>query len=1352
MEQAALRGKTTPFAVYAEVLNESTGHVTATDAELDDGAMMNVASYDFLGAYGPVTLRPSNVYAKLGNGKVVKSDGSVELTVCVGNKQDLSRTVKQSFEVLRGYPGALLFGKPWKAEIGMIHFYRLELAFIPMPDKTTDGRRWIRLESERQAYMPGLPETPLDALRLTEDAMDANVEELELLALHGLDRCSTAPPPAIEGDLDAALPLYDKTDEIEIPLEDDVELGESEESADATASAASLYTVQPAETPVDPEELQRLQQLYPSTNDDADYLAERQRYRDRFQPFRLSGRPDDDSDERAQRVADTIAARFGSVGTPAEREHFKALLKAKHLAFAESLADCKQNRAVVCDPKLTAEPPPTTHRGRQQPLSPPQQEFFNKIVDEYMANNIMRYIAEDEVSVVSETRIVPKPSSEYPPVSLEVLKQIVNSALKKAGLEHDPTIPEPDPAALARPPPAEKKWRLVTNYAGVNKYMRDKSFYPGDMDVKMGKLSGKRYVFKVDGCSAFFVALLSACGMLLSTTWVPGRGYVVYMVMPFGFKISPSVFNRFIVEAFGDIFDCDTTWWMDDSGGGKQSYGDFYEFNRLFLDRCIDVGFTLSVKKCSYFHEEVQFCGHIVGQHGIRVDPERLRAIVDWPKPSTVRELMQFRGTASYLRSKVPDFAKHFAPLDELTRNVDDYDRSLDDLWGPRHDAAFLQVKQQLVNCRVVREPRYDGRPFFVHSDWSGEGIGAVLLQEYLVQQDPATKRWDAIEDTEIHEPLDETAASTADKPKVKRVIFPLAYASKRNTEREQRYPAHLGELVAAKFALDKFAPYTFGQPIVLVTDCQALKQILDSDRFPNAHARWREELLRHDIIRVEHVSGRSHQLAHGLSHRPPAASDDPPEPVETTDCELLSLSLKTLPKVPRDDEYLRIDETAERLLKRFEGDELEATVRFLLLLEMPEDRVTRDRLRRQRLYFVKDGQLWYRSALWPLRVVSRKEGRDILRQVHDREGHYGRATILTKLRLQQRLTWPRLVHDVAEFVKRCQTCQQFGPTEGTTLSPVVVISPMETWAADFVSLPLSHGINKLLVVIDYFSRFTWAFPVRSATGKEVVKALASLRKALGHLPHTLVTDGGSHFDCQEVAVYLESVGTLHHITPAYAPWVNGMVERANRSILDEIKKLSAPTEVPIGETASAQWLPHLDDALRAVNRHPMKELADHSPLQLHYGLTRYPREDLVAATIEPTVDQRQLARAFVDADRERAQIRHLGSQDRQLRTSAPRREPEEFKEGDLVLKYESRLRSTYATAAKLAPRWTGPYVIEAKFRKSYRIRLVADPAHIERAHRRRLKRFWPALPENDADLDALDATLDEATDDEALS
>ncbi|EPQ28316.1 uncharacterized protein PFL1_04143 [Pseudozyma flocculosa PF-1] len=1251
MEQAALRGKNTPFQVYAEVLNKTTGHVTATNAELDDGAMMNVASYNFLGAYGPVTLRPSNVYAKLGNGKVVKSDGTIELTVCVGDKGHLSCTLKQSFEVLRGYPGTLLFGKPWKAEIGMIHFYRLELAFIPMPDKSSDGRRWIRLESKRQAYMPGLPETPLDALRLTKDAMEANIEELEVLAIHRLGS-ATAPALALKGDLELLAPVYDKTDEVEILLEDKVELAES--SDESTESAvAPLHTVQLAEAPVDPAELQRLQQLYPLINDDADYLADRQAHRDRFQPFRLSGRPDDDSEERAQRIADTIAARFGSVGTPAEREHFKALLKAKHLAFAKSLADCKQNRAIVCDPKLTAEPPPTTHRGRQQPLSLPQQEFFNKIVDEYMANNIMRYIAEDEVSIVSETRIVPKPSSEYPPVSLEVLKQIVNSALKKAGLNHDPSIPEPDPAALARPPPAEKKWRLVTKYAGVNKYMRDKSFYPSDMDVKMGKLSGKRYVFKVDGCSAFFVALLSACGMLLSTTWVPGRGYVVYMVMPFGFKISPSVFNRFIVEAFGDIFDCNRTCWMDDSGGSKQSYGDFFEFNRLFLNRCIDVGFTLSVKKCSYFHKEVQFCGHIVGQHGIRVDPERLRAIVDWPKPSTVRELMQFRGTASYLRSKVPDFAKHFALLNELTRNVDDYDRTLDDLWGPRHDAAFLQVKQQLVNCRVVRKPRYDGHPFFVHSDWSGKGIGAVLLQEYLVQQDPATKRWEVIEDTETHEPLNETAASTADKPKVKRVVFPLAYASKRNTEREQRYPAHLGELVAAKFVLDKFAPYTFGQPIVLVTDCQALKQILDLDRFPNAHARWREELLRHDIVRVKHVSGRSHQLAHSLSHRPPAASDDPPQPVETTDCELLSLSLKTLPKVPRDDKYLRINETAERLLKRFEGDELEATVRFLLLLEMLEDRATRDRLRRQRLYFVKDGQLWYRSALWPLRFVSQKEGRNILRQVHDQEGHYGRATILAKLRLQQRLTWPRLVHDIAEFVKRCQTCQQFGPTEGTTLSPVVVISPMETWAADFVSLPLSHGINKLLVVIDYFSHFTWAFPVRSATRNEVVKALMSLRKALRHLPHTLVTDSGSHFNCQEVAVYLEKVGMLHHITPSYAPWVNGMVKRANRSILDELKKLSAPTEVPIGETASAQWLPHLDDALRAVNRHPMKELSDLSPLQLHYGLTRYPREDLVAATVEPTVEQRQLARAFVDVDRERAQIRHLGSQDRQLHLNA---------------------------------------------------------------------------------------------------
>ncbi|SPO32318.1 uncharacterized protein UTRI_02875 [Ustilago trichophora] len=1345
------------FFLQARLTNSRDEELTCEiEAGLDEGAMVNVMSATMVSSLD-LELLPSDLYLRMASGQVMQSRGRVRVATAVKDVDDnFTVPVEVEFEVMPTAAQQMLLGRPWKVRAGALHFYELDVLFIPQNDRNSVFRTWSRvIPNYNRLLKPYVPETPMEAVRmLVARHPYANVAQLE--ALYEPSKISDVASIALNAD--------DQQNEIS---------GLSDEYIDTRPDLDQFIdlNIKPTHSvsfdlPVDEHELTRLQQRLPLTRDDPEYLIRRQSYQESFRPYRISGKADDESNERAERVVKSLLTRFGKVGTAAQRQHLVDLLCSKHLAFAETTAECKQNRKVICDPILISEPPRTTRRAKTQALSPPQKEFLHAKVRELIDNGFMVRINEDEVKWISETRIVPKPASEIDSnVSLEELRLQANAALKEAGLEHDESLPPPtkvltDPSTTVKT--AESRYRLVHNYAPINHYMKDNSFIPGDIEVKATKLSGKQFLFKGDGCAGFFIMANSRLATLLSVTYVEDFGFVGYTVMPFGFKVGPSLYYRFITTAFGDLFDQDSDFWMDDVATGHHDFDAYFLWLREFLDRAIDTGFTLSVQKCQFLYENITFCGQLVGRDGIRADPARLKAILNWPIPKTVRDIMVFRGVCSYLRSKVPNFAKVFAPLDTLTTSVNNYDAELGDKWTKDHHDAYLRVKNALVNSRVLKEPRYD-RPFIVQSDWSAEGIGAVLLQEHTMQRD-AQGQWHVLNELEPAPNPNNT---------YRKVVFPIAYASKKCSPAESRYSAHLSELVAAKFALTRFTPFTFGQPIILVTDCMALRDILRNDKMPAAHARWREQLLAHNIIRVEHCAGRRHGLAHGLSHRPYSTDEvdtDDAGPVLPDERDLLNLSINgsdpsyrnhpadfclTVSKYqPVDgqsdlsplaydpptfvkdmaERYLVIDEEAGPLLRRFEGDELEPVIRFLLLLELPTTSAAREKVKRLKRYKLVDGKLGYVQDELILNALPQKEGYDRLVKAH-KHAHIGINMLIKKIRLQQNVTWPRLYADARQVVKSCRTCQLFGPRNRSVLDPIIVSSPMETWAMDFVSLPATQGKSKLLVVVDYFSRFVWGFPLAQARGKDVVRCLTLLRDQLSALPITIISDGGSHFDCAEVYDFLADNDVGHHITPAYAPWVNGLVERNNGIIIQALQRVCA--SATSASSTDFPWYDHLSTVLWEINHRAIPDLSNLSPTELLYGYIIADREESKVGS--PTAAEVHLQRAFIDTRRVDAMSSYEAAQAKRTEKSRPRRLGVPIEIGDLVLRHQTMYESTYSTQAKLAPKWIGPFVVMKKQRKSYIIRSLADGTE-ERVHLDRLKKYWPSP---DLARSSLNADLD---------
>ncbi|SAM60897.1 uncharacterized protein UBRO_20213 [Ustilago bromivora] len=279
----------------------------------------------------------------------------------------------------------------------------------------------------------------------------------------------------------------------------------------------------------------------------------------------------DPSEERAERVTQALEAQFGTQDMPEECHHLRALLKVKHLTFAETASDCKQNLVVICDPQLTEELPNTVQCSKMQALLPPQKEFLHQQVCELIDNGFLVKVLGDQVQWISKTHIVPKPAAEIESnVSIEELQCQVNTSLKAMGLEHNPNMPDPTLLPTQSPEAQMTKahYRLMHNYAPINCYMHDTAFIPGDITVKVSKLSNKKFLFKGDGCAGFFIVANLPLATLLSVTYIEDLGFCGYTVMPFGFKVGPSLYYQFITTAFSDLFDRDSNFWMDDVAAG----------------------------------------------------------------------------------------------------------------------------------------------------------------------------------------------------------------------------------------------------------------------------------------------------------------------------------------------------------------------------------------------------------------------------------------------------------------------------------------------------------------------------------------------------------------------------------------------------------------------------------------------------------------------------------------------------------------------------------------------------------------------------------------------------------------
>src|SRR5882757_8148500 len=243
-------------------------------------------------------------------------------------------------------------------------------------------------------------------------------------------------------------------------------------------------------------------------------------------------------------------------------------------------------------------------------------------------------------------------------------------------------------------------------------------------------------------------------------------------------------------------------------------------FNRLD-----DNNLRLHPDKSKFLCEEIKFLGFVVTRTGIMPDPQRAKAINEFPTPVKVKDIRSFIGMANYYRKYIKDFALLAKPLTQLIR------KDIKWRWTEDCEISFIKIKEILANPPILAHYR-PGDEIFLYTDASGYGLGAIL--------------------TQIQDGLERT----------------LQYASCTLNRHQENYSVTEKECLAIVWAIDKFRHYLLGVEFTVKTDHCGLCWLMRITDPSGKLARWALRLQEYNF-KIIYKNGKAHTNVDPLSRYP---------------------------------------------------------------------------------------------------------------------------------------------------------------------------------------------------------------------------------------------------------------------------------------------------------------------------------------------------------------------------------------------------------------------------------------------------------------------------------------------------
>lgn len=358
----------------------------------------------------------------------------------------------------------------------------------------------------------------------------------------------------------------------------------------------------------------------------------------------------------------------------------------------------------------------------------------------------------------------------------------------------------------------------------------------------LDNLRDARYLSSIDLSKAFWQIPIKKEDREKTAFYVPGRGTFLFKVTAFGLSNAPATQQRLVDKLFGPEFELKVFAYLDDIVIISSTFEEHVSLLLRVLEKLHKSHLTVNLGKCQFFRSQLRYLGYTIDAHGLRTDPEKVEAIMNYPTPKNRKEVKRFLGTASWYRRFIPNFSTIAGPLNRLTSTKK---TSPPFRWSDEANSAFTKLKSLLVNAPVLACPDFNSS-FEVHTDASNFGVGAMLAQT------------------------------------IGGIEHPIAYMSRSLTGPEQNFSVTERETLAVLVALEHWRCYLEnGKPFTVYTDHSAIRWFLSLTNPTGRLARWGVRLSSFNF-EVKHRRGKENVIPDFLSRLPTLAliSNSCPTPV----------------------------------------------------------------------------------------------------------------------------------------------------------------------------------------------------------------------------------------------------------------------------------------------------------------------------------------------------------------------------------------------------------------------------------------------------------------------------------------
>lgn len=800
----------------------------------------------------------------------------------------------------------------------------------------------------------------------------------------------------------------------------------------------------------------------------------------------------------------------------------------------------------------------------------------------------------------------------------------------------------------------QPKKRLVVDFRKLNsKTVSDKYPIP-DTSVILSNLGKSSFFTTLDLKSGFHQIKLFE-GDREKTAFSVNNGKYEFCRLPFGLKNAPSIFQRAIDDVLREEIGNSCHVYIDDiiifSSTAEKHFADI----ERVLEKLFEANMRVSREKSKFFQSSVEFLGFIVSNNGIRTCPNKVKDIVDYREPRTLRGLRSFLGLAGYYRRFVKDYAQITKPLTRYLRggNGNVSSRQSKNVKITLDDAAlraFEKIKQILASDDVLLLQPDFNKPFELTTDASSSAIGAVLSQGGR----------------------------------------PITMISRTLSVTEERYATNERELLAIVWSLQKLRNYLYGaRQLNIYTDHQPLSFSI-SEKNPNTKIRrWRafiEEFSptffykpgKDNVV----ADALSRQLINNLTEDDTATTSEGQEVTITASertlstrtaseisCDLTVHSEESLTEIiravrhPINSFKNQIIISREKSASSSTQTIFEGQVRHFISFQTFEQlfdlltKVVNPRVVNGihcDLHILGQAQdkivnsfpsVKFRYAPKIAIDIENKEDQcEIIANEHNRAHRNAQENFK---QIVESYYFPNMMRKLKEFSENCRVCKEAKyvrqPKRTKIGSSPIPSLPGEILHIDIFSTAKCHFIT----CIDKFTKFALAFPIES---RSIVDVKTPLLQILNFYPNarTIVCDNEKSFNSQSIKSLLQNGFNVQifSVPPAHST-SNGQVERLH-STLSEIARCQKREGVA-GNT--------VEMVMMAVNKYnaTIHSVTNKRPVDLIHCIPKDMNEEVKARIA-------------------RAQFKELEFQNknRQLKTFAP---------GDIVyLKVNKRLGNKFSS------------------------------------------------------------------------